>query len=226
MSPNRSRIVRVSDSGSRSTAPAAQSIKVPVGAQGKVTITFEFDGQNAPKVGNPQIVPMPQEIPNAGERRCALNGKSSLPLNPIRIFVDVTAYNSKNYYVLGDVLITGKLPWTGNETVLDALQYAGGLIPTAEPKDIRLVRPGRGGKPAKIYKVDLAAIQEKGDVMSNYQIFPNDRLIVGRNEVVKKTVAMDRLTCALSNRNDFDSQDSQHASSTCSSSIRPTAVRS
>ena len=28
---------------------------------------------------------------------------------------------------------------------------------------------------------------------TNYQIFPGDRLIVGRNEVVKKTVEIDRL---------------------------------
>ena len=34
--------------------------------------------------------------------------------------------------------------------------------------------------------------------MSNYQILPNDRLIVGRNEVVQKTVAMDRLAAPLS----------------------------
>jgi polysaccharide biosynthesis/export protein len=109
------------------------------------------------------------------------------------VFVDVTAYNSRHYYIQGDVLTTGKLPWTGNETVLDALQYAGGLLPSAEPRDIRLVRPARAGKPAKVYKVDLAAIQEKGDVMANYQIFPGDRLIVGRNDVVKKTVEIDRL---------------------------------
>ena len=70
-------------------------------------------------------------------------------------------------------------------------------MPTAEPKDIRLVRPGRSGKPAKVYKVDLAAIRERGDVTSNYQIFPGDRLIVGRNEVVKKTVAMDRLAAPI-----------------------------
>jgi protein involved in polysaccharide export with SLBB domain len=54
--------------------------------------------------------------------------------------------NSKHYYVQGDVLVTGKLPCSGNETVLDALQHAGGLMPTAEPKDIRLVRPGRNGR--------------------------------------------------------------------------------
>ena len=80
---------------------------------------------------------------------------------------------------------------------MDALEFAGGLLPSAEPKDIRLVRPGRGGKPAKIYKVDLEAIREKGDVTSNYQIFPGDRLIVGRNDVVKKTIQVDRLAAAM-----------------------------
>ena len=33
--------------------------------------------------------------------------------------------------------------------------------------------------------------------MTNYQIFPNDRLIVGRNEVVKKTVEIDRLNAPI-----------------------------
>lgn len=63
------------------------------------------------------------------------------PKDTDRVFVDVTAYNSKNYYVEGDVLITGRLPITGNETVLDAIHFAGGLMPTAAPQNIRLVRP-------------------------------------------------------------------------------------
>src|SRR5690606_36368545 len=67
------------------------------------------------------------------------------PRDSDRVFVDVTAYNSKNYYVLGDVGAPGKLPITGNETVLDALQYAGGLMPTAAPQNIRLVRPAPPG---------------------------------------------------------------------------------
>jgi polysaccharide export outer membrane protein len=81
--------------------------------------------------------------------------------------------------------------------VLDALQFAGGFQPTAEPQDIRLVRPARGGRPAKTYRIDLQAIQEKGDVSGNYQLFPGDRLIVGRNAVVKKTVEIDRLNDPL-----------------------------
>ena len=70
-------------------------------------------------------------------------------------------------------------------------------MPTAEPKDIHLARPGRDGKPSKVYKVDLEAIQQKGEVATNYQIFPGDRLFVGRNEVVKKTVEIDRLNAPI-----------------------------
>lgn len=129
----------------------------------------------------------------APARREGVRPRLVHPEDSTRIFVDITAYNSLNYYITGDVTLPGKLPVTGQETVLDALQYAGGLIATAEPRDIRLVRPGRDGKPSRVYKVDLEAIQEKGDVQTNYQLFPGDRLIVGRNEVVKKTIEIDRL---------------------------------
>ena len=128
------------------------------------------------------------------------------------VFVDITAYNSKYYYVLGDVLITGRLAYTGNETVLDALNFAGGLVPTAEPKDIQLVRPERDGKPSKVYKVDLEAIQQKGEVATNYQIFPGDRLVVGRNEVVKKTVEIDRLNAPIQSLTGMYTPRSVHAS--------------
>ena len=94
------------------------------------------------------------------------------PEASLSVFVDVSAYNSMKYYIHGDVAVPGKLPHTGNETVLDALQYADGLLPTADPKQIRLVRPQRGGKPAKVYKVDLEAIQERGDVATNYRFSP------------------------------------------------------
>ena len=161
-----------------------------------------------PKVESPKSCPgCLRKSLNAGAREALASGKVVPPGESDMVFVDVTAYNSKNYFILGDVLIPGKLPWTGNETVLDVLQYAGGLLPTAEPKDIRLVRPGRGGKPAKIYKVDLAAIQEKGDVTANYQIFPNDRLIVGRNEVVQKTVEIDRLNAPIQSITSFMLQE-------------------
>jgi protein involved in polysaccharide export with SLBB domain len=170
--------------------PVLQQLAVPLSGSGKVTIMIQVDGQNV-AVGQP--------VPEAPAVGLEANPRWKVvpPEKSGKVFVDITAYNSKNYFVLGDTAETGRYPCTANETVLDALQFAGGLLPTAEPKDIRLIRPARGGKPARIYKVDLAAIQEKGDVRSNYQIFPGDRLIVGRNDVVKKTVEIDRLNAPL-----------------------------
>jgi polysaccharide export outer membrane protein len=116
------------------------------------------------------------------------------PKDSDMVFVDVTAYNSKNYYVLGDVLVTGKMPITGNETVLDALQHAGGLMPTAAPQNIRLVRPAPPGACCEqVLPVNLAAITSGGDPTTNYQIMPGDRLIVYRDPIVRLTIFLDRL---------------------------------
>ena len=99
-----------------------------------------------------------------------------------RIFVDVTAYNSKNYYVQGEVGVPGRLPITGNETVLDAINYAGGLLQNASKKRIRLVRPAPPGASGEsVLPVDLFAIVDRGDVKTNYQLFPGDRLIIDRD---------------------------------------------
>jgi polysaccharide export outer membrane protein len=116
------------------------------------------------------------------------------PKDSNRVFVDVTAYNSKNYYISGDVAAPGKLPVTGNETVLDAINYAGGLIPTAAPQNIRLVRPAPPGACCEqVLPVNLAAIISGGDPTTNYQLMPGDRLVVYRDPIVRTTIFIDRL---------------------------------
>jgi polysaccharide export outer membrane protein len=116
------------------------------------------------------------------------------PKDSNTVFVDVTAYNSKNYYILGDVAVTGRLPITGNETVLDAINFGGGLLPTAAYQNIRLVRPAPPGACCEqVLPVNLAAITSGGDPTTNYQILPGDRIIVYRDPIVRLTIFMDRL---------------------------------
>jgi polysaccharide export outer membrane protein len=111
-----------------------------------------------------------------------------------RVFIDVVAYNSKYYYVQGDVGTPGRLPITGNETVLDAINAAGGLIPTSSPQNIHLVRPAPPGACCEqILPVNLAAIVNKGDPTTNYQLMPGDRLVVYRDPIVRTTLFIDRL---------------------------------
>ena len=102
-----------------------------------------------------------------------------MPEESDRVVVDMSGYNSRMYYVEGDVSAPGRLPCTGNETVLDALNYVGGLLPSADRGKVLLVRPARGGKPAKSYSIDLSAISA-GDVRANLQVLPGDRLMVAR----------------------------------------------
>jgi polysaccharide biosynthesis/export protein len=117
-----------------------------------------------------------------------------LPEKTNRVFVDVVSYNSKVYYVQGDVGVPGRLPITGNETVLDAINYAGGLIPTASTVNIRLVRPSPPGACCEsILPVNYAAIVNVGDTTTNYQLLPGDRVLVYRDPIVRTTVFIDRL---------------------------------
>ena len=116
------------------------------------------------------------------------------PAKTDRVFVDVVSYNSKVYYVQGDVGTPGRLPITGNETVLDALIYAGGFSPTASTVNIRLVRPAPPGACCEqVLPVNYAAIVNAGDSTTNYQMLPGDRLVVYRDPIVRTTLFIDRL---------------------------------
>jgi polysaccharide export outer membrane protein len=120
------------------------------------------------------------------------------PRDSATVFVDVTAYNSKYYYILGDVLITGRNTVTGNETVLDAINFAGGMTPTAAPQNIRLVRPAPPGACCEqVLPVNWAAITSGGDPTTNYQLLPGDRIIVYRDPIVRFTVFLDRIIAPI-----------------------------
>jgi polysaccharide biosynthesis/export protein len=112
-----------------------------------------------------------------------LNGKPAMidPKDSDRVFVDITAYNSRNYYVEGDVYYTGRLPFTGGDTVLDVLHYAGGVMPSADRSKIRLIRSYPKGSPVQVLPIDYDEITMGTDSSSNYQIMPGDRLVVPRD---------------------------------------------
>jgi protein involved in polysaccharide export with SLBB domain len=101
------------------------------------------------------------------------------PAKSDRVFEEVRAYNSKNFYVLGEVNAPGRLPCTGDECVLQAIIAAGHLTQNASPDDITLVRPARGDSPERSFPIDWYAITRKADKKVNLQMLPGDRLIVG-----------------------------------------------
>ena len=97
---------------------------------------------------------------------------------PIEVSVRlVNGSQSKFYYVIGAVTTQGRFPIVGNETVLDALLTAG-LRANSVPEKAYLVRAHPPTAQDQILKIDWEGIKNRGDTMTNYQIFPGDRLIV------------------------------------------------
>lgn len=95
-----------------------------------------------------------------------------------RVHVDMAAFNSKVFYVMGQVVQPGRLPMTGNETVLDAIMLAGGLTNFAEKCEITVVRPVPLCSCNEVLPVDWPAIVRCGDTTTNYQLMPGDRVVV------------------------------------------------
>jgi polysaccharide export outer membrane protein len=109
--------------------------------------------------------------------------------------VDVLAYNSKFYYIVTDGGGYGaqvyRFPVTGNETVLDALAQVNGLPTVASKKKIWLARatPDDHVHP-KVFPVDWCGLVKRGSAATNYQIYPNDRLYVESDCLIRADTAM------------------------------------
>jgi len=98
-----------------------------------------------------------------------------------QVAVDIYSYNSKCYYVIFQSSATGerveKYPYTGNETVLDAIANTSGLQPNSS-KRIWVARPiGNSNKPI-ILPVDWVDVTAYGKPDTNYQLLPGDRVFV------------------------------------------------
>ena len=102
--------------------------------------------------------------------------------SPIKGTIEVAARlvngrDSKRYYVLGTVTQQNSFPLTGSETVLDAILTAG-LRSNSLPEKAYLVRPHPNGGADQILRIDWVSITQRGDTLTNYQLFPGDRIYV------------------------------------------------
>ncbi len=138
--------------------------------------------------------------------------------------VQVTGYNSQSFFVMGQVGRRGPQPWTGNDTVLDALSKAG-MTQMAWPERIVVIRPNkpaRGGyetehpsaehiehyqeegvhpddalEPTKRMTINVLAMIQKGDMANNILLQPNDIIYVQPNPFAKVTLDLRRVLMPL-----------------------------
>jgi polysaccharide export outer membrane protein len=96
----------------------------------------------------------------------------------LSVSVRMVHQESSSVYVMGEVNAPGSYPIDGNETVLDAIISAGGLSGKSNDRKIILTRPQLGGKPRVVLPVCFQHILQLGDVSTNYQLQPGDRIYV------------------------------------------------
>lgn len=118
----------------------------------------------------------------------AIEQHLSTHLESPRVAVSVFGYNSKYYYVIAEGAGLGdqvnKFPFTGNETVIDAISNVEGLSAVSSTR-MWVARPAVNcGGQDQILPVDWQAVSKRGDVRSNYQLLPGDRLFVAEDNLV------------------------------------------
>ncbi len=94
-----------------------------------------------------------------------------------KVQVEVTEYASKKYYVFGDVAGAGPLPYTGKDSVIDALSAARPMF-TALRSNIQVIRPSPDPDRQVRIHVDLDQMVQKGDLRMNVLLEPGDIVYV------------------------------------------------
>ncbi|MGD2109025.1 MAG: polysaccharide biosynthesis/export family protein [Phycisphaerae bacterium] len=90
-----------------------------------------------------------------------------------KVRVRVVKYASKKYYVHGQAGATGPRPYTGRDTLLDAVLAAGVDFRSWTSK-VEVTRPAHGDRPVRRIQVDVDKMLQTGDWRENILLEPDD----------------------------------------------------
>ena len=107
--------------------------------------------------------------------------------------VQVTNFESKSYYVLGQVRRPGAMPFTGRDTVLRAVAQAG-FIPRSWEERVQVIRPSydKSVKP-KIFEINMDRLMAHGDASKNVLLQEGDIVFVPPTVLGAIGLAVDEL---------------------------------
>lgn len=106
-------------------------------------------------------------------------------INDPRVTVNVTSFQSKKIFVLGEVYRPGVYPFEGRVNVLDAISRAQGYKEdTAVLKSVVIIRGGSTNKPQAI-RVNLWNVINKADISQNILLEAGDIVFVPKSFIAK-----------------------------------------
>jgi len=116
-----------------------------------------------------------------GEIRTLLTQRLATVIAKPQLDVRIAAFRAKKVQITGEVLAPSTMPLTDVPArVQDAMAFAKGFTPEADPGNVTLTRGG------KTYQLDLLALYEDGDLSQNWLLKDGDVINVGdrnRNRV-------------------------------------------
>lgn len=116
-----------------------------------------------------------------------LRGKPDIPLRPSDVLF--VPRSTINVYVGGEVVEPGLVPLNRKMTVLSAVIKARGFKPTAQVKNVMLIREGPDGKPA-VAKLNLKQVMSTG--IEDVELQPYDVVFVPKTRIAKMDQFMDQ----------------------------------
>jgi protein involved in polysaccharide export with SLBB domain len=128
------------------------------------------------------------DVPAAGltvdELRVKLEGILAKYYLTPRVVINPSAYNSKKYFLLGNVQTVGPFPLNRPVTILEAVARAGGFVASAESRNVIiqadlsrsfLARTDATGAATRV-PVDFEAVLMRGELGQNLELTPGDYL--------------------------------------------------
>lgn len=94
-----------------------------------------------------------------------------------KVTVRIFNYASKKYYVHGEGVTVGTRPYTGRDTLLDAVGPAASNF-LAWTQKVKVVRPSFGDRPVRTIEVDVHSMIHTGDWSQNILLEPDDIVYV------------------------------------------------
>lgn len=94
-----------------------------------------------------------------------------------KVSVRIVNYESKKYYVYGQATNVGPRPFTGRDTLLDAVIRSGTNFLSWTSR-VKVIRPAHDETPVRTLEVDIDRMVKTGDWSKNILLEPNDMVYI------------------------------------------------
>jgi protein involved in polysaccharide export with SLBB domain len=90
-----------------------------------------------------------------------------------KVSVRVLSYNSKKYYIYGSGVASGPRPYTGRDTLIDAVLASRADFRSWTAR-VQVIRPAHGEVPVRRLQIDVDQMVKTGDWSQNILLEPDD----------------------------------------------------